>query len=229
MAGGQSVIDAAVDAWGRIDGAVCVAGILRERMLFNMSEDEFDDVVRVHLKGTFTIFRAASAVMRKQDGGGSAHRLHVRRVGAWAPPRRPTTPQPRVASSASRTPRRSGSSATACAPTAIAPVARTRMSANVPMQLAENGDPEDVAPMAVYLLSDDVEGDHRTGVHGRRQQDRRLEPAVASSASMYGDGRWTPEQIAERLPVDCGHRATPPAREGEGDARSGNVRGEAEH
>ena len=36
-----------------------------------MSEDEFDDVVRVHLKGTFTVYRAASAVMRKQEGGGS--------------------------------------------------------------------------------------------------------------------------------------------------------------
>jgi NAD(P)-dependent dehydrogenase (short-subunit alcohol dehydrogenase family) len=67
--------------WGRIDGAVCVAGILRERMLFNMSEEEFDDVVRVHLKGTFTVYRAASAVMRKQEGGGS---LVAFTSGVWA-------------------------------------------------------------------------------------------------------------------------------------------------
>ena len=40
----------------------------------------------------------------------------------------------------------------------IAPVARTRMSANVPTALAENGEPEDVSPMAVYLLSDAASG-----------------------------------------------------------------------
>ena len=77
----QAIVDAAMDTWGRIDGVVCVAGILRERMLFNMSEDEFDDVVRVHLKGTFTVFRAASAVMRKQEGGGS---LIGFTSGVWA-------------------------------------------------------------------------------------------------------------------------------------------------
>ncbi len=62
---------AGVERWGRIDGVVCVAGILRERMLFNMSEEEWDAVVETHLKGHFTLFRAASAIMRKQEGGGS--------------------------------------------------------------------------------------------------------------------------------------------------------------
>ena len=151
---GSRSIDTAVDAWGRIDGAVCVAGILRERMLFNMSEDEFDDVVRVHLKGTFTIFRAASAVMRKQDGGGS---LIGFTSGVWA---LGSTAQANYAAAkggivsltyaAALGLERYGVRANA-----IAPVAKTRMSANVPMQLAENGEPEDVAPMAVYLLSDE--------------------------------------------------------------------------
>ena len=81
MAGGESVVAAAMDNWGRIDGAVCVAGILRERMLFNMSEEEFDDVIRVHLKGTFTVYRAAAAVMRKQDTGGA---LIGFTSGVWA-------------------------------------------------------------------------------------------------------------------------------------------------
>ncbi len=69
MAGGQRIVDAALTSYGRIDGVVCVAGILRERMLFNMSEEEWDPVVATHLKGTFTVFRAASAVMRKQGSG----------------------------------------------------------------------------------------------------------------------------------------------------------------
>ena len=71
MDGGARMVQTAVDKFGRIDGAVCVAGILRERMLFNMSEDEWDGVIDTHLKGTFTVFRAAAAVMRKQEGGGS--------------------------------------------------------------------------------------------------------------------------------------------------------------
>src|ERR1700693_5716924 len=69
--GGAPIVQTAVDNWGRIDGVVCIAGILRERMLFNMSEDEWDAVIETHLKGHFTVFRAASAVMRKQEGGGS--------------------------------------------------------------------------------------------------------------------------------------------------------------
>jgi NAD(P)-dependent dehydrogenase (short-subunit alcohol dehydrogenase family) len=71
MAVGQRIVDTAVQNWGTIDGVVCVAGIVRERMLFNMSEEEFDHVVSVHLKGHFTLYRAASAVMRKQETGGS--------------------------------------------------------------------------------------------------------------------------------------------------------------
>src|SRR5919109_852251 len=69
MDGGSRVVQTAIDAWGKIDGVVTCHGILRERMLFNMAEDEWDDVVRVHLKGTFSIFRHASALMRKQGGG----------------------------------------------------------------------------------------------------------------------------------------------------------------
>ena len=69
MAGGQRLVDVALAQYGRIDGVVCVAGILRERMLFNMSEEEWDPVVATHLKGTFTVFRAASAVMRRQGSG----------------------------------------------------------------------------------------------------------------------------------------------------------------
>ncbi|CAM5499817.1 hypothetical protein SMICM304S_12098 [Streptomyces microflavus] len=77
MAGGQRIVDTALAEYGRLDGVVCVAGILRERMLFNMSEEEWDPVLATHLKGTFTVFRAASAVMRKQEGG-DADRLHQR-------------------------------------------------------------------------------------------------------------------------------------------------------
>jgi len=54
--GGQSIVQSAIESFGRIDGVVCVAGILRERMLFNMTEEEWDPVIATHLKGTFTVF-----------------------------------------------------------------------------------------------------------------------------------------------------------------------------
>ena len=79
MDGGASIVQQAVDSFGRIDGVVCVAGILRERMLFNMSEDEWDPVIETHLKGTFTVFRAAAAdVPRAEERHDD--RLHVGRV-----------------------------------------------------------------------------------------------------------------------------------------------------
>ena len=80
MESGERLIATAVETWGRIDGVVAVAGILRERMLFNMSEDEWDAVIATHLKGHFTVFRAAAAVMRKQEGGGALDRVHLRRL-----------------------------------------------------------------------------------------------------------------------------------------------------
>ena len=74
-------------------------GRARERMLFNMSEDEWDHVVAVHLKGHFNVYRAAFARMRKQETGGSL----VGFTSVPSPPlrRRPTTRRRRAASSAS--------------------------------------------------------------------------------------------------------------------------------
>src|SRR5664280_2933367 len=46
--GGEKIIGAGVERWGRVDGVVAIAGILRERMLFNMAEDEWDAVIETH-------------------------------------------------------------------------------------------------------------------------------------------------------------------------------------
>jgi hypothetical protein len=77
------------------------------------------------------------------------------------------------------------------------------MSANVPMELAENGEPEDVAPMVGYLLSDaarHVTGQVYTAVGGKIavwNQPREVR-------AMYKDGRWTPEEIAARIDSTVG-------------------------
>ena len=60
------MVDEAVDTWGRLDTLVCNAGFLRDRMLVNMSEQEWDQVVRVHLKGHFAPARHAAAHWRQR-------------------------------------------------------------------------------------------------------------------------------------------------------------------
>jgi 3-oxoacyl-[acyl-carrier protein] reductase len=66
----ERLVQAAVDAFGRLDILVTNAGILRDRVLWKMSDDDFDQVVRVHLRGTFTCARAAAVRMREQGEGG---------------------------------------------------------------------------------------------------------------------------------------------------------------
>ena len=77
LAGGERIVGAGVERWGRIDGVVAVAGILRERMLFNMAEDEWDAVIETHLKGHFTVFRAAVGDHAQAGGRRLARRLHL--------------------------------------------------------------------------------------------------------------------------------------------------------
>ncbi|MFD7877872.1 SDR family NAD(P)-dependent oxidoreductase [Streptomyces sp. NPDC059766] len=202
MAGGQRVVDTAVSEYGRLDGVVCVAGILRERMLFNMSEQEWDPVVATHLKGTFTVFRAASAVMRAQRRGtligftSGNHQGSVSQANYSAAKGGIIS----LVRSAALGLHKYGVSANA-----VAPVARTRMSANVPMELTEIGEPEDVAALVVYLLSDRAREQRITGqvytIAGPKiavwAQPRELRAA-------YADGAWTPQRIADFLPGTVG-------------------------
>lgn len=202
MAGGQRIADIALARYGHIDGAVCVAGILRERMLFNMTEEEWDPVIATHLKGTFTVFRAASAAMRRQGGGTL--------IGFTSGSHQGSIAQANYASakggvislvrSAALGLHKYGVTANC-----VAPVARTRMSAKVPMELAEIGEPEDVAALVAYLLSDRARAEGITGqvytVAGPKiavwAQPRELRAA-------YAEGGWSPEKIADLLPGTVG-------------------------
>jgi hypothetical protein len=69
MAGGQHIVQTAVDTFGRVDIVVNNAGILRDRMIFNMTEEEWDAVINTHLKGAFAVTRAAAPLMREQRSG----------------------------------------------------------------------------------------------------------------------------------------------------------------
>jgi NAD(P)-dependent dehydrogenase (short-subunit alcohol dehydrogenase family) len=67
--GGDNIIKTAVDNFGRIDILVNNAGILRDRMVFNMTAQEWDDVLKVHLYGVFNTTKPAATLMRQQRSG----------------------------------------------------------------------------------------------------------------------------------------------------------------
>ncbi|BCL28786.1 SDR family oxidoreductase [Streptomyces aurantiacus] len=221
MAGGRRIVDTALEAYGRLDGVVCVAGILRERMLFNMSEDEWDPVLATHLKGTFTVFRAASAVMREQRCGtligftSGNHQGSVSQANYSAAKGGIIS----LVRSAALGLHKYGVTANA-----VAPVARTRMSANVPMELKEIGEPEDVAALVVYLLSERAREEGITG-----QVYTVAGPKIAVWAqprelrSGYAEGGWTPERIADFLPGSVGMDPMPLLAQVEEMARAARV------
>lgn len=70
--GARHMVEQALDQWGKLDVVVNNAGILRDRMLVNMTEDEWDAVIRVHLKGTFAPAHHAAAYWREQSKAGQA-------------------------------------------------------------------------------------------------------------------------------------------------------------
>ncbi|MEU1076888.1 MULTISPECIES: SDR family oxidoreductase [unclassified Streptomyces] len=203
MEGGRRIVDTALTRWGRVDGVVCVAGILRERMLFNMTEEEWDPVVATHLKGTFTVFRAASAVMRRQGTGTLIGFTSGNHQGSVAQANYSAAKGGVISlvRSAALGLHKYGVTANA-----VAPVARTRMSANVPMELTEIGEPEDVAAFVVYLLSDRA---REAGVTGQVYTVAGPKIAVWAQprelrAGYVAGGGWTPERIAEFLPGGVG-------------------------
>lgn len=69
MQGGERIVKTALDAFGRLDILVNNAGNARPRVIYNMSEDDWDSVIAVHLKGHFTTTRFASTVFREQKSG----------------------------------------------------------------------------------------------------------------------------------------------------------------
>jgi NAD(P)-dependent dehydrogenase (short-subunit alcohol dehydrogenase family) len=195
MEGGQRIVQTAIDKFGRIDGVVCVAGILRERMLFNMSEDEWDPVIETHLKGTFTVFRAAAAAMRQQKSGTLIAFTSGAFGGSVAQANYSAAKGGIVSLVRSAA---LGLDKYGVTANAIAPIAKTRMSDNVPAGLSEVGEPEDVAPLVVFLLGDDarnVTGQIYTSVGGRIA----VWNQPTEVRDMKKDGRWSPAEIAQRF------------------------------
>jgi NAD(P)-dependent dehydrogenase (short-subunit alcohol dehydrogenase family) len=69
-AAAQRLVDRAVSEFGRLDVMVTNAGVLRDKVLWKMTDDDFDLVIATHMRGTFTCLRAAAVQMREQGDGG---------------------------------------------------------------------------------------------------------------------------------------------------------------
>ncbi len=160
--GAKQMIQQAIDTWGTLDVLINNAGILRDRMLVNMGEDEWDAVIRVHLKGTFAPARHAAAYWREQSKAGSpvdARLINTTSVsGIYGNPGQTNYGAAKMGIAAftiiaSRELRRYGVTVNA-----IAPGALTRLTEDLGMGQASEEekarmDPRWIAPIVTWLAS----------------------------------------------------------------------------
>jgi NAD(P)-dependent dehydrogenase (short-subunit alcohol dehydrogenase family) len=168
--GAGRLIGAALARWGRLDALVTCAGILRDRMVFNMAEEEWDAVIAVHLKGTFNCIRHASTHMRERRYGRIV--TFSSGAGLFGNPGQANYGAAKSAIGGLTKVAARDLGKYGITVNAICPVAGTRMTVNDEVRRArelrrqqgiqredrgvaqiEELDPDDVAPMVVYLAS----------------------------------------------------------------------------
>jgi NAD(P)-dependent dehydrogenase (short-subunit alcohol dehydrogenase family) len=212
---GPAMVQQVIDAWGRIDILVNVAGILRDRMIFNMTEAEWDVVIAVHLKGTFNCTRAAASAMRQQQGGRIISMSSVSALGSPG--------QPNYAAAKAGILGLTWSTANALAKygvtaNAILPSGATRMIDSTPRGqkvFAETGkwpselaagterDPDNVAPLVVYLASEAGVGVNGQVFHSFGYGYTLLAQPQAIRR-LVADRRLAPEELVALFPGTLG-------------------------
>ncbi|WP_328922951.1 SDR family oxidoreductase [Streptomyces griseoaurantiacus] len=212
----ERLTETAVREFGSLDVLVTNAGILRDRVLWKMTDEDFDAVVRVHLRGTFTCARAAAVRMREQGTGG-----RIVLIGSPAG-QRGNFGQTNYAAAKAGIVAMARTWAMELARAgvtvnAVVPVAATEMTKTIPvfapvLEEAERtgaplpdwlrkdeglGTVEDVTGLITFLASDaskDITG-QAIGVGGDRLA---LWSHPAEKAVAFADGGWSAETIAER-------------------------------
>jgi NAD(P)-dependent dehydrogenase (short-subunit alcohol dehydrogenase family) len=215
------MVEQVVSAFGRIDILVNVAGILRDRMIFNMTEAEWDAVIAVHLKGMFNCTRAASIKMREQKGGRIISMSSVSALGSPG--------QPNYAAAKAGIMGLTWSTANALAKydvtaNAIMPSGATRMIDSTPrgkaifeqtgkwpseQAVGTERDPDNVAPLVVYLASDAAASVNGQVFHSYGYSYTLLAQPHAVR-SIRSDGRWDPDELARIFPETLGANLKPP-------------------
>lgn len=210
----DQLVARAVAAFGRLDILCTNAGNLRDKVLWNLTDEDFDSVVTTHLRGTFTCARAAVRQMRTQGGGGRLI-LIGSPAGQRGNPGQTAYAAAKAGIAAFTRTWAMECTRSAITVNAIIPVAFTRMVATIPafVPLADSvargerlpdrlrkgmgmGTPEDVAPLAVYLASDQAA--HVTGqCIGLGGDKLALWSHPKEIRSAFSDGGWSAESIAE--------------------------------
>jgi NAD(P)-dependent dehydrogenase (short-subunit alcohol dehydrogenase family) len=206
--GAGGVVRLALETWGGLDCMVNNAGILRDRMIFNMSVDEWDAVLKVHLRGTFLCTQAVCAHWRDRSKEGREVRAAIVNTSS-------TSGLLGIPGQANYGAAKAGIAAFTqivsmemarygVRVNAIAPGARTRMTEKTFGDLKVEGDfdplaPENVAPLVAFLCSDAAEGitGQILGITGGFVQLYRGWTAVSE---VEKDGRWEPSELADRAP-----------------------------
>ncbi|MCD2175170.1 SDR family NAD(P)-dependent oxidoreductase [Rhizobium sp. C4] len=200
----QNIVAAALDNFGRIDGLVNNAGILRDRFFFNMEPEEWRAVIDVHLHGSFYMARAAAQHFKQQQSGAYVHFVSTSGlIGNLAQANYSAAKMGIVALSKSiamdmeRYHVRSN---------CVSPFASSRMIGSIPTEGAEAGErvkrlqamePAKIAPLVAYLLTDsasDVSGQ----IFAVRANEVFLMSQIRPIRSMHADSGWTVQTIADR-------------------------------
>jgi NAD(P)-dependent dehydrogenase (short-subunit alcohol dehydrogenase family) len=205
------LVDATVEAFGGLDGVVNNAGVLRDRMVVNMSPDEFDLVVRVNLRGTFCMTRHAAAWWRRTGRRGAIVNT-TSTSGILGNQGQSNYGAAKAGVAAFTVITALELARYGVRVNAIAPGARTRMTEGAFGDLTFPGgfdplDPANVAPVAVWLLSDaaaEVSG-QVLGIAGGLVE---LYEGWHVVAGRELPARWTPEALAEAVPELFGDRPT---------------------
>ena len=218
----DALVAKAVEEFGRLDVMVTNAGILRDTVLWKMSDEDFDAVSHVHLRGTFTCARAAAVQMRAQETGGRLVLISspAGQRGNFGQGNYAAAKAGVVAMARTWAMELGRAGVTV---NAVVPVAATEMTKSIPafapvIEESERtgnplpdwvrkdegmGTPEDVASLIVFLASDasaEVTG-QAIGIGGDKLA---LWSHPQEKATAYADGGWSADAIAESWATGVG-------------------------
>jgi NAD(P)-dependent dehydrogenase (short-subunit alcohol dehydrogenase family) len=218
----QKIVQAARDTFGKIDLVVNNAGIIRMASFHKMMPKDWEDVINVHLNGSFYVARAAAPHMREQQSGAFVHMSST--AGLIG-----TLGMANYAAAKIGIHGLSRSIAIDLKPfgirsNAISPAAASRMVEATPNQTPEMAArierrarvqrPEHVANLAVFLLSDaakDISGQ----IFGARGPEIYLYSQPRPIRTLFRSGGWAPSKLAEVLPSMLKNSLTPVERTGD--------------
>jgi NAD(P)-dependent dehydrogenase (short-subunit alcohol dehydrogenase family) len=201
----HAMVQSAIDAFGRIDIVVNNAGILRDVLFHKMTEEEFDAVIAVHLKGSFNVSRAAAPHFRAQSSGTYVHMTSTSGlIGNFAQANYSAAKLGIAALSKSIALDMQRFGVTS---NAVAPFAWTRMVGSIPTNTPEQAArveglkklvPEKIAPFVVALASE--EGRKVNGqIFGVRNNEIFLFSQPRPIRSAQTDQGWTPQSVIDRV------------------------------